>query len=246
MLILIRCHGENMNKGELFLIPALLGETEPQKVLPEYTLSVIRRLTCFIVEEIRTARRFLTKAGYPFEFDQIRFQVFNEHSEKTDLSCYLQPVLAGKDCGIIPEAGSPCIADPGSEIVELAHHSGIRVIPLVGPSSLLLALMASGFNGQSFVFHGYLPVEKQKRKQKITELEKAALGKNQTQLFIETPYRNQALFNALVQCCQPSTRICVAINLTSAHEKVQVHSVSEWRKKQLVLPKEPVTFLLSR
>ncbi|MFH1160962.1 MAG: SAM-dependent methyltransferase [bacterium] len=235
-----------MRKGILYLIPTTLGETGPEKVLPEYTLSVIRKLTCFIVEEIRTARRFLKRADYPFEYDKTQFLIFNEHTRRSDLSCFLQPMIEGIDCGLLSEAGTPCIADPGSEIVELAHGSGIRVIPLTGPSSLLLALMASGFNGQNFAFHGYLPVDKQQRKQKIAEMEKSALGKGQTQLFIETPYRNQALFEALIQLCHPATRICIAINLTSDNEQVLVNSVAEWRKKPFSLPKEPATFLIYR
>ncbi len=241
----MHCPGDNMNKGILYLIPAPLAETKPEKVLPEYTLSVIRKLTCFIVEEIRSARRFLKRADYPFEFDQTQFLIFNEHTRKADLSYFLQPMIEGYDCGLLSEAGTPCIADPGSEIVELAHGSGILVIPLTGPSSLLLALMASGFNGQNFAFHGYLPVNKQLRKQKIAELEKSARAKGQTQLFIETPYRNQALFDALMQLCHPATRVCIAINLTSDREQVLVHSVSEWKKQPFALPKEPTTFLIS-
>ena len=235
-----------MQTGKLYLIPTLLGETTPDKVLPDFTLRTIGQIKCFIVEEVKTARRFLKQAGYPGSLDQIRFLVYNEHSPETDLSIYMKSLLEGLDTGLLSEAGMPCIADPGSTIVALAHRCHIPVIPLAGPSSIPLALMASGFNGQHFVFHGYLPISKEGRRQKISEMETSAIRKGQTQIFMETPYRNQALFDTLIQNCHPGTRICLAIALTTAVEQIRINTVRDWRKARWIVPRKPTIFLLSR
>jgi len=239
-------HGEEMNKGKLYLVPTLLGECPVEKVMPEHTLEIIRRLNFFIVEEIRTARRFLKKVNDQILIDQITFFIYNEHTGYQDLPGFLRPAETGDDIGLLSEAGTPCIADPGSEIVGLAHRSGISVIPLTGPSSLLLALEASGFNGQNFVFHGYLPVDRILRTKRIKEIEKSVYEKGQTQLFIETPYRNLQLFKAITDTCKDETKLCLAIDLTTGSETIIVKKVHEWRKGNPTIHKRPCVFLLYR
>ncbi|MBC8316050.1 MAG: SAM-dependent methyltransferase [Bacteroidetes bacterium] len=233
-----------MMRGTLYLVPTTLGDTSPEDLLPGKTLTLIRSLSTFIVEEIKPARRFLRKAGYTGNFEAINLQIFNEHTDRIDLMPFIQPLLDGIDTGLLSEAGTPCIADPGSEIVELAHQVGIKVVPLAGPSSILLALSASGFNGQNFVFHGYLPIEKRERQRKIKEIERAAYDKDQTQIFIETPYRNKALLEALNQTCKPSSRLCMAINLTTAKEQILVQTIADWRVSKTDIHKKPAVFLL--
>jgi 16S rRNA (cytidine1402-2'-O)-methyltransferase len=237
---------DTMKYGTLYLIPSTLGDTKPGDVLPEKTLHVIRSLNSFIVEEIRSARRFLRKSGFTGDFNETELLIFNEHTSRDNLMIFLSPMLNGQDTGLLSEAGTPCIADPGAEIVEAAREAEIRVIPLTGPSSILLSLMASGFNGQSFTFHGYLPIDKKNRQSKIRELEKTALQKDQTQIFIETPYRNNAIFEALIRTCSPATRLCIAMDLTLDSESVRVKTISEWRNKNVQIPKKPAVFLLYR
>ncbi len=233
-----------MKRGTLYLIPTTLGDTNPEDLLPGKTLTLIRSLSSFIVEELKPARRFLRKAGFTGDFETMNLRVFNEHTDREDLMPFIQPMLEGIDTGLLSEAGTPCVADPGSEIVELAHQTGIRVVPLPGSSSILLALSASGFNGQNFVFHGYLPIEKRERQRKIREIERAAYDRDQTQIFIETPYRNKALLEALNQTCKPSSRLCLAINLTTGKEQILVKTIAGWRKSQTDIHKMPAVFLL--
>lgn len=235
-----------MKYGTLFLIPSTLGDTRPEAVLPEKTLGVIRSLNSFIVEEIRSARRFLRKAGFKGDFNTTELLVFNEHTKRDDVMSFLTPMLHGTDTGLLSEAGTPCIADPGAEIVDAARQAGIPVKPLSGPNSILLALMASGFNGQHFVFHGYLPIDRKERQHKIRELERAAIEKDQTQIFIETPYRNKAIFDALIHTCNPASRLCIAMDLTLDTESVRVHSIGEWRAKNEQMTKTPAVFLIYR
>ena len=235
-----------MKYGTLFLIPSTLGDTRPEDVLPEKTLRVIRTLNSFIVEEIRSARRFLRKAGFSGNFNETGFIIFNEHTNREDLTSFLAPMLAGIDTGLLSEAGTPCIADPGAEIVEIARQADIPIVPLSGPNSILLALMASGFNGQNFTFHGYIPIDRKERQRKIREMERIAIERDQTQIFIETPYRNKAIFEALIQTCNPESKLCIAIDLTLESESIQVHSIRDWRNKNENLPKKPAVFLLSR
>lgn len=234
-----------MNKGTLYLVPSTLGETMPALTLPAGTIDILRKLSHFIAEEASTARRFLRKAGFTADFESTTLLVFNEHSNKSDLLSYLEPALRGEDIGLLSEAGVPCIADPGFEIVELAHQLGIRVRPLTGPSSIILALMASGFNGQNFVFHGYLPIERSERARKIKEIEKASKEKKQTQVFIETPYRNKQLLAALAETCNRQTRICLALDLTLITEKIEVRPAAEWKGDHQEVHKRPAVFLLS-
>jgi 16S rRNA (cytidine1402-2'-O)-methyltransferase len=235
-----------MKNGTLYLIPSLLGESLPDKVFPPGNREIICNIKYFIVEEIRTARRFLKKICPEIDIDSLSFTLYNEHSSATDASSYLEPLMKGHDTGIISEAGMPCVADPGSLMVRLAHESGIRVVPLVGPSSLLLALMASGFNGQQFVFHGYLPIDKPARTRRIKEIEQEMIKKDQTQLFIETPYRNLQLLQAITEICQESTQLCLATSLTTSEESIITLTVKEWKKKKPDINKKPTVFLLYR
>ncbi len=235
-----------MKHGVLYLIPSVLSEQAVEDVLPEGTLKVIRSLSCFIVEELKTARRFLRKAGYTRSFDEVSFQIFNEHSPLPSFEEYLRFTDEGLDVGLLSEAGSPCVADPGSEIVRIAHENGVTVKPLTGPSSILLSLMASGFNGQNFTFLGYLPVDKKLRINKLKEIERTAREKKQTQIFIETPYRNEQMFQAILQSCQDNTMLGLGIGLTGSSEKVSVYSVGDWKKMKPSLGRIPAVFLLYR
>ncbi len=233
-----------MAKGTLYLIPALLTEGHVESVLPEGTLAIIRNLEFFIVEEIRSARRFLIKAGVHSPIDELQFQIYNEHSKDHELQEYLQPALEGKNIGLVSEAGVPCVADPGSLIVRTAHEYGVKVVPLTGPSSILLALMASGFNGQNFAFVGYLPADKMMRIKKIKELERIVLEKDQTQIFIETPYRNLQVFESLVKGCRPETQLCLATDISGNAETIRSMSILEWKNLKPDLHKKPTIFLL--
>ncbi|NCA77786.1 MAG: SAM-dependent methyltransferase [Alphaproteobacteria bacterium] len=234
-----------MNKGRLYLIPALIAQSDVEEVLPEGTLKIIRNLTHFIVEEERTARRFLISVGQTKRIDDLYLLVFNEHSDDAEAEQLIRYAIDGYDVGLLSEAGVPCVADPGSVIVKAAHRQGIRIIPLTGPSSILLALMASGFNGQNFVFHGYLPKEKQQRIRKIREIEKEIRKGNQTQIFIETPYRNHQVVETLLQTCRPETLLCVAAGMTGPDEFIQSRKIREWKGAGLNIHKVPAIFLLS-
>lgn len=233
-----------MKPGKLYLIPTPLGESDPLYHLPPATLNIIKILKRFIVEERKSARRFLKKAGFSGSLDDDFLLLFNEHTDQTDLSPFLQPLINGEDVGLMSETGVPCVADPGADIVAAAHRSAIPVIPLTGPSSILLALMASGFNGQHYIFHGYLPIDKKERVQKIRDMERHALSLQQTQLFIETPYRNQSLLDTLISACKPSTLICVAMALGTAEETVMVKPAGTWKNTPSKLDKRPAVFLL--
>jgi 16S rRNA (cytidine1402-2'-O)-methyltransferase len=231
-------------KGTLYLIPSLLGECPADRVIPGFNREIIRSLNYYIVEEVRTARRFIRKVCPELDIDPIQFMVFNEHSGVDDLSFFMKPLLEGIDVGLLSEAGTPCVADPGSEIVALAREKEIKVVPLTGPSSILLSLMASGFNGQNFAFQGYLPIEKSARAKKLRELERNAQVNDQTQIFIETPYRNLQLFQAILESCNDATRVCVACDLTAESEMILVRTVKEWKGKMPDINKKPVVFLL--
>ncbi|NLI65005.1 MAG: SAM-dependent methyltransferase, partial [Bacteroidales bacterium] len=202
----------------LYLIPVTLGDTPIERVLPDYNQSVILQIKHFIVEDLRTARRFLKKVDRSIEINDLTFYVLNKRTPKNKLYDFLAPLQKGEAVGLMSEAGCPAVADPGSDMVALAHQRDIKVIPLVGPSSILLSLMASGFNGQSFTFHGYLPIQGDQRTQKIKELERRIYSDNETQLFIETPYRNQQMVDDLLKSCKPQTKLCVAANITCENE----------------------------
>jgi 16S rRNA (cytidine1402-2'-O)-methyltransferase len=233
-----------MNKGNLYLIPTPLGETGFEAGLPAYNMQILRNIDTFIVEELRTARRFLRKAGYDRDFETVTFYLLNEHTPDDEVTGMLGKSVSGQHIGLLSEAGLPCIADPGNIAVRLAHRKGIRVIPLTGPSSIMLALMASGLNGQNFVFHGYLPVKPDERAKALRELEQGASRNNQTQIFIETPYRNMQMLESIVKTCHPNLVLCIAVDLTLSTEWIRSMTVSEWKKEKPELHKRPAVFLL--
>jgi 16S rRNA (cytidine1402-2'-O)-methyltransferase len=228
----------------LFLIPNLLGESGWENALPAGTRESCLSTKYFIVEDTRTARRFLKKLDKSIDIDGLTFYELNKHTTQAEKEQMLAPLLAGADMGIISEAGCPGVADPGAEVVALAHRKNIRVVPLVGPSSVLLALMASGLNGQNFAFVGYLPVKPAERAARIRQLEKRAQVEKQTQVFIETPYRNNQLAADLVQVCQPTTQLCIASNLTLENEYISTRPISNWKNHLPDLDKKPTVFLI--
>lgn len=229
----------------LYLIPVELGDTPQERVLPSYNRDVILGIRHFIVEEVRSARRFLKRVDRDIQIDELTFYPMGKHADAAFFAEYLRPLEAGESVGIISEAGCPAVADPGADIVAIAQRKGLRVVPLVGPSSMIMAVMASGLNGQSFAFHGYLPIDPAERVKRLKVLETRALQEGQTQLFIETPYRNQKLFDTLCQTLRPQTRICVAAGITTEEEWIHTHTVAEWRRQSLPdLSKVPAIFLI--
>ena len=228
----------------LYLIPVTLGDTPLDKVLPSYNKEVILQIKHFIVEEVRTARRFLKKVEPSIDIGSLTFYPLNKHTQPADISGYLTPLAEGHPMGVISEAGCPAVADPGADVVAIAQRRGLKVVPLVGPSSILLSVMGSGFNGQSFAFHGYLPIEQGERIKRIKALEQRAYAENQTQLFIETPYRNRRLLEELVQTCRPQTRLCIACNVTCEDEYIRTKSIKEWKGHLPDLEKRPCIFLI--
>jgi len=236
---------QNTNKGTLYLIPCTLGDTPVQQVLPQHVIDTARKLKHFVVEHPKTARQFLSLLKPEHPIQSLHFATLNEHTAPNEMSELLSPLLSGNDIGIVSEAGCPGIADPGADLVNLAHRHGIRVVPLVGPSSILLALMASGLNGQCFAFHGYLPIDEAERKKAISGLEAESSRRKQTQLFIETPYRNEKLFNALLTHCRPQTLLCIACDISLPSEKIHTRSVSKWKSMPMpMLNKRPCLFLI--
>jgi len=231
-------------EATLYLIPVPLGDTNYARALPDYNCDVIRSLKYFIVENKRSARRFLKKAIPSIVIDELIFNELNEHTSPKEMAGLLSPMAAGDSIGMMSEAGCPAVADPGADIVAIAQQKGYRVTPLVGPSSILLALMASGFNGQRFAFHGYLPVEAPKRLERIKALETRMMAEDETQIFMETPYRNNKLLEDLIRICKPSTRLCIASDITSNNEKIQTRSVKEWQRNIPDLHKKPAIFLI--
>ena len=232
--------------GKLFLFPVTLSDTSLEKVLPEYNQQLLLSVRHFIVEEIRTARRFLKKAYPGFEIDSCKFYELNKHTQPNQITEFLEPLKNGFDVGILSESGCPAIADPGADIVNIAQSRGYKVIPLVGPSSILLSLMGSGFNGQRFTFNGYLPVEKDERIKEIRKLEMRSYNEDMTQIFIETPYRNSKLLEDLCSTLKPQTKICVAFDLTGIEESIKTSTASDWKKTSLELTKKPCIFLFYR
>jgi 16S rRNA (cytidine1402-2'-O)-methyltransferase len=230
--------------GTLYLVPTMLGETEPSAVLPEGTLAIIRKLDYFIVENLRSARRFLSKTGMEKAISELTLNELDKHNRNENMITLLEPAREGKSIGLMSEAGSPCIADPGNLVVEAAHKLNLRVVPLTGPNSILMALMASGFNGQHFLFHGYLPVKPDERQKKLKKLENQSREDGQTQIFIETPYRNNQLYNAIIQTCKPETMLCIAVNLSLEEEYIRSMPVQNWKKQTVALDKKPAVFLI--
>jgi len=231
--------------GTLYLIPCTLGDTPADQVLPLHVISIARKLQHFVVEQPKTARQFLSALKPEQPIQALHFATLNEHTAANELPELLVPLRAGHDVGIISEAGCPGIADPGANLVNLAHRNGIRVVPLVGPSSILLALMASGLNGQCFAFHGYLPIAEAERNKMISKLEAESARLKQTQLFIETPYRNDRMLSALLAQCRPETLLCVATDITLSGEQIRTHSIAQWKSQPMPqLNKRPSLFLL--
>ena len=228
----------------LYLIPTTLGDTELDKILPSGNAEIVSSIRYFIVENIRTTRRFLKKINREINIDEITFFELNQHTKPEEISRFLQPLKAGNDMGIISEAGCPAIADPGADVVAIAQRKGYKVVPLVGPSSILMSVMGSGFNGQSFAFHGYLPIDASQRTNAIKKLEGRIYSENQTQLFIETPYRNNKLAEELIRTCRPSTKLCIASNITCEDEYIHTRPVKEWAGKVPDLSKKPTIFLI--
>lgn len=232
----------------LYLIPVTLGETEYQKVLPEYNKKILRGIKNFIVENRRSAIRFLKLADSSIDIDLLEFLELNEHSDLARISNYLDPLLKKKlPMGIISEAGCPAVADPGAAVVEMAQKKNLKVVPLSGPSSMIMAVMASGLNGQSFAFNGYLPVKPNERAAKIRQLENRAWNEKQTQLFIEAPYRNLKMLKSILNSCRNETLVCVAAGLTTEQEFIRTFSVAEWKKtNEPPINKVPAIFLIYR
>ena len=234
-----------MLKTALYLIPVPLGDTPVEQVLPSYNREVIAGIRHFIVENVRSARRFLKKSNPDICIDDLTFYELNRHTEATEVSGFLEPLRRGYATGVISEAGCPAVADPGADVVAIAQRKGLRVIPLVGPSSMILAVMASGFNGQSFAFNGYLPIDPAERTKRIKMLEQRVYTEHQTQLFIETPYRNAKMFEEILRTCRPQTRLCVAAGITCKEEYIRTRTVQEWKKHSLPdLSKVPAIFLI--
>ena len=232
-----------MPLGTVYLIPVPLADEAAAKSFTPYLIDTINSIKEYIVENEKTARRFLKEACIKTPQSELTIHDYSKHNRDSTAD-FFKGLQAGNDVGLMSEAGCPGIADPGAEIVEKAHRMGIKVVPLVGPSSILLALMASGFNGQSFTFHGYLPIDKTERSKKIRQLESVAEQNNQTQIFIETPFRNNPLLEEILKTAHPKTRLCIACDLTSATEFVQAKTIAEWQKKVPELHKRPTIFLL--
>lgn len=233
-----------MDTPALYLIPVLLGEAPLEEAIPPYNIEVVSRLKYFIVENLRSARRFLKKCNPAIDIDALTFFELNKQTDRNRIGNYLLPMKSGESVGVISEAGCPAVADPGAEVVAIAQQEGHKVIPLVGPSSILMALMASGFNGQSFAFHGYLPIDAGERVKKLKQLEARAYSEDQTQLFIETPYRNQKLAEDILQQCNPRTRLCIAMNISLPDAFIVTRSVKAWKGRLPDMHKKPTVFLI--
>lgn len=234
------------SKGFLYLIPTTLGDNEPMEVLPVLVKEVIEKLDCFIVENEKTARKFIKRISPGKSQPALTIFSLDKYADKLEVSTYLDICAKGVSVGLLSEAGVPAIADPGAEIVKMAHQKNIRVIPLVGPSSIILAMMASGFNGQNFAFNGYLPIEASARKEAIKSLEKLSKDKNQSQIFIETPYRNEKLFIDLKSILNPTTKLCVACDITLSSEYIRTLEIKDWKYENPDLNKRPSIFIIHK
>lgn len=232
-----------MTYGKLYLIPTPLGEGNPAEVLPAPVFDLLPTLNCFVVEEVRTARRFLSSTGLKGHIAELEFHELNEHTNPAQAAAYVKLFENGRSVGLLSEAGLPAVADPGALLVEQCHRHGIEVVPLVGPSSLMLALMGSGLNGQSFAFAGYIPAKTEERRMELKRLEKRSSAAHQTQILIETPYRNDALFADMLQTLSGSVRLCVAANLTCPDAFIRTRSIAEWKNHPLTIGKRPCVFL---
>ena len=233
-----------MSNGKLYLIPTPLGEGDPVQVLPVSVLEIIPTLTCFVVEEVRTARRFLSAAGLKGHIADLEFHELNEHTDPRQVEELARLFADGRNVGLLSEAGLPAVADPGALLVALCHRHGIEVVPLVGPSSLMMALMASGLNGQSFAFVGYIPAKTEERRAALRNLEKRSASARQSQILIETPYRNDSLMADMLGCLAGSTRLCVAANLTCPDQFICTRTVAQWKQHPVTIGKRPCVFVL--
>ncbi len=230
--------------AKLYLIPNILSEGNWQNVLPVQIYPIITNTKYFIVENIRTARRFMKQVNHEINIDNCTFYELNKRTQSSELPSYLKPLSNGFDVGIISEAGCPGVADPGAAVVRIAHQKGFKVVPIVGPSSILLALMASGLNGQNFAFNGYIPIKPNERTKEIALLDKKTRSTGQTQIFIETPYRNNHLISDLLKTCTSSTLLCIAANITGENEFIVTKTIQDWKKEVPELHKQPVIFLI--
>lgn len=234
-----------MSAGKIHLLPSPISDTDPSFILPAGYVDLVTRLDIFFVENLRTTRRFFSVMGIK-NIDQIHFELLDKNTSSDEISKFLEMVENGKNAGIVSEAGCPGIADPGSELIRKAHRKKIRIIPVTGPSSIFLALMASGFNGQNFTFHGYLPIDKNKKNKKLKELESLALSGDQTQIFMETPYRNNQMFKSILAILKNDTPLCIAADITGDEEYIKTMSIGSWRKMKIDLHKKPAIFLIYR
>lgn len=236
----------NIQTPSLYLIPVTLGDSPIDQVLPPFNTKVITNLSYFIVENVRSARRFLKKCNPDIDINALTFYELNKHTLKEEVATFLSPLKLGKSVGVISEAGCPAIADPGADVVAIAQRDGYKVVPLVGPSSILMALMASGFNGQSFAFHGYLPIDAAERVKTLKHLETRAYNEDQTQIFIETPYRNDKLAEDILLHCKSQTKLCIAMNISCENEYIVTKKVGAWKNSLPKMHKQPCVFLIYR
>lgn len=233
-------------KGKLYLIPTTLGETEPLEVMPYSVRKMIEQIDYYIVENEKSARRFIKKITPKKSQPDLQIMLLDKYAEEMETRTYLNACDQGINVGLLSEAGVPAVADPGATIVKLAHEKGVQVVPLVGPSSILMALMASGMNGQNFAFNGYLPIDKLDRKKAIKELERLSKEKDQSQLFIETPYRNEKMFSDLKAVLTPGTRLCIAVDISLPTEYIRTYTIKEWKQQQPDLHKRPAIFIIHK
>lgn len=230
--------------GILYLFPTTLGDSDIREVIPELNAELIAEINFFVVEDLRSARRFLKKCNSSINIDELTFFELNQHTDVHTIHSYLEPLINGHSMGVLSEAGCPAIADPGADIVAIAQKKSIKVVPLVGPSSILMALMASGFNGQSFAFNGYLPIQPDERVHALRKFENRAYAENQSQLFIETPYRNMKLMEVLLKTLKQNTLLCVAVDISLKTEFIKTASINQWSSIKLDLSKRPCIFIL--
>lgn len=233
-------------KGKLYLIPTTLGENDPMEVLPQTVKRAIDFIDYYIVENEKTARRFIKAVNAQKVQANLKISLLNKHTEVSEHNAMIKPCLEGINIGLMSEAGCPGVADPGAVIVKIAHEKGIQVVPLVGPSSILLAMMASGMNGQSFAFNGYLPIDKSDKKSALKNLEKMSNDKNQSQIFIETPYRNNKLLEDILSALQPNTHLCIAADITLPTEYIKTLRVADWKKTKVDLHNRPTIFIIHK
>ena len=233
------------NFGKLYLLPTTISEGDWQNTIPQYVRDRSIDLQYFVVEDIRTARRYLRRIGSKQDFDSMDFFILNKHTQAMDIPSFIAPCLQGHDMGLLSEAGVPCVADPGNEVVKVARQKGIQIVPTVGPSSIIMALMASGFNGQNFAFIGYLPIDKSARAKHFKQLEDRINREDQTQIFIEAPYRNQKLFDEMLAKLSSQTKLCIAREISGEKELIEVHTIQEWKKtRKPEIQKQNTIFLL--